>query len=83
MTTLTPRAGFDPQLINWGGPDELRTRQCSYCDAPFPADEEDSGFVPLALYRADGWVAEFCDDCQAKWWGLRKVSLEDDGEGFP
>ncbi|HSN21679.1 MAG TPA: hypothetical protein VLS49_13435 [Usitatibacter sp.] len=64
--TLSPRAGFDWLLIRWGGPEELRTEVCSYvpCGKPLGEDE-----IPLSLFRDDGSVAEFCEDCQRKWWG--------------
>ncbi len=29
-------------------------------------------FIPLILWNADGWAAEFCDHCQATWFGLQK-----------
>ncbi|MBO0716438.1 MAG: hypothetical protein J2P55_03755 [Rhizobiales bacterium] len=66
--TLRPKAGFDWTLINWGAPDQRRTKHCSYCDEPLPLDDDQ--FVPLILWNAEGWCAEFCDTCQRKWWGL-------------
>jgi hypothetical protein len=68
---LKPRPGFDPMKINWGGPDELRTEVCSYC-----GDALDEDSVPLILWNAEGWCAEFCDHCQATWWGIE--TFEDD-----
>jgi hypothetical protein len=68
MTTFPgPRPGFEWSAVNWGGPDELRTEHCSYCGDAL--DREHS--VPLILWRRDGWVAEFCDHCQATWWGMQ------------
>jgi hypothetical protein len=26
---LSPKPGFNPMLVNWGGPDEPRTDRCS------------------------------------------------------
>jgi len=66
--TLQARPGFRWELVNWGGPDEPRTQVCSYCGDAFPDFWTD--FVPLILSRADGWVAEFCDHCQAAWFGI-------------
>jgi hypothetical protein len=71
MTALRPRPGFNPMLVNWGGPDEPRTDRCSYCGDRFPLDED--GFVPLILWNEAGWTAEFCDHCQAAWFGVRSV----------
>jgi hypothetical protein len=62
---LRPRPGFDPMKINWGGPDERRTEVCSYC-----GDALDEDSVPLILWNAQGWCAEFCDHCQTAWWGI-------------
>jgi hypothetical protein len=72
MTTLKPRPGFDWTRVNWGGPNQIRTDRCSYCDKlfPDPYGDGDSDFVPLILWNGEGWAAEFCDDCQRKWWGL-------------
>lgn len=65
--TLQPRPGFDWNKVNWGAPDQTRTDRCSYCGDPFPDDESD--FCPLILGNREGWVAEFCEHCQAAWWG--------------
>jgi hypothetical protein len=70
-TTLKPQAGFNWALVNWGAPDQRRTDRCSYCEAVFPDDDDDPGFVPLILWNREGWTAEFCDTCQRKWWGLQ------------
>lgn len=71
MTVLRPRPGFNPLMINWGGPDEPPTDCCSYCGDKFPTVEEDPEFVALIMWNAEGWCAEFCDHCQATWWGVR------------
>jgi hypothetical protein len=68
---LRPRSGFDWLRVSWGAPDEPRAEACSYCDAPLV-----DGGVPLVLWNADGWCAQFCDDCQRTWWGLE--SCDDD-----
>ena len=34
-----------------------------------PTDDPD--FVALTLSNGDGWVAEFCDHCQATWFGIQ------------
>ena len=61
---LMPAPGFNWLQVGWGGPDEIRTSKCSYCDQPL-AEE----IVPLLVMREDGWVAEFCEACQRRWWG--------------
>ena|ERR1700733_8937621 len=71
MTLLAPNPGFNWQQVSWGGPDEPQAETCSYCDAPI---EEDS--VPLMIWNADGWGAQFCDDCQERWWGMETLSDE-------
>jgi hypothetical protein len=67
MTALAPKLGFDWLKVNWGAPDEERTDRCSYCGDAFPDDDD---FVPLILWNKDGRTAEFCDHCQAAWFGL-------------
>jgi hypothetical protein len=67
--SLSPRPGFNWMNVAWGGPDETRTEKCSYCGDKFPS--EDEGFVPLILWNSEGWCAEFCDHCQATWFGLQ------------
>jgi hypothetical protein len=64
MATWTPRPGFDPMRINWGGPDEPRTEHCSYCG---DALDEERGLI---LWNSEGWCAEFCDHCMATWFGF-------------
>lgn len=83
MTALRPRPGFNPMMIAWGGPDEPRTDRCSYCGDPLPTEEQDPGFVPLILCNSDGWAAEFCDDCQATWFGIKTFPAlpADDDDG--
>jgi hypothetical protein len=54
-----------------GGPDQPRTEHCSYCGDKLPTDDEDPSFVPLILWTAQGWCAEFCDHCQAAYWGIQ------------
>ena len=34
--------------------------------------------MPLILWNSEGWCAEFCDDCQAQWWGVQRIPEEDD-----
>jgi hypothetical protein len=62
---LRPNAGFQWMAVSWGGPDELVSDYCSYCDALIP-DED----VPLIIWNEAGWMARFCDACQRRWWGL-------------
>ena len=65
MNTLSPKTGFDWNRLSWGGPDEPVSEICSYCDAPIDDDE-----VPLMMWNAEGWMAQFCYQCQATWWGV-------------
>jgi hypothetical protein len=68
--TIKPKPGFDWRRVKWGAPNERRTTTCSYCGAKFPEDD-DSDFVPLIM-RGERGYAEFCDNCQATWWGVSK-----------
>ncbi len=77
-SVISPKPGFDWNLVQWGGPNEPRTEHCSYCGNPLPDDDEDHGFMPLILWNSEGWCAEFCDDCQAQWWGVQRIPEEDD-----
>jgi hypothetical protein len=63
--SLRPREGFNWTAVSWGGPDEVVSETCSYCDAPIPEDD-----TPLILWNAEGWCARFCLKCCADWWGL-------------
>lgn len=64
---VIPKPGFDAQLINWGAPDQTRTMQCSYCEAPLPPVDERQ---TLMLFTDEGWAAEFCEGCSSKCFGL-------------
>jgi hypothetical protein len=63
--TFQPKPGFDWNRVGWGHPDSPRSELCSYCFAAIGEDE-----VPLILAAQDGRVAQFCDDCMSKWWGM-------------
>ena len=65
MESLAPRPGFRWAQVNWGGPDETRTEHCFYCGDAIPEDS-----VPLMMWNAEGWCAEFCNHCQATCWGI-------------
>jgi hypothetical protein len=69
---IAPRPGFEWAAVNWGGPDEPRTKHCSYCGDAIPEKS-----VPLMLWNAAGWCAEFCDHCQATWWGVESFDDAD------
>jgi hypothetical protein len=73
MATLQPLPGFDWNKVNWGGPNEMRTEHCSYCGDPLPehGTEAREMFIPLVVSTNEGRVAEFCDHCQATWWGIQ------------
>jgi hypothetical protein len=62
---LQPNPGFDWSKVTWGRPDSPRSALCSYCSAVIPEDS-----VPLIMWQADGHAAQFCDECQIKWWGM-------------
>jgi hypothetical protein len=66
MPSLRPRPGFRWEQITWGAPDDPRSEHCSYCGDAIPEES-----VPLILGTADGWMAQFCDHCQATWWGAQ------------
>ena len=67
---MRPNARFNWMQVSWGAPDQIRTETCSYCDAPI--DDES---VPLIIWRADGWVGEFCEECQRQWWGMQSFRV--------
>jgi hypothetical protein len=70
MSALRPKPGFNWMNVAWGAPDEIRTAHCSYCGDKLPTEDEDPEFVPLILWNAEGWAAEFCDHCMATWFGM-------------
>jgi hypothetical protein len=72
---LEPLPGFDWARVKWGAPDARRTEHCSYCGA---ALDDDS--VPLILWSATGWCAEFCDGCKETHWGFTIVREPDFGD---
>ena len=72
MSRLRPRPGFDPLKINWGGPDELVSDECSYCGDEIPEDA-----CPLRMWNAEGWAAVFCDHCAAAWFGVQTFGPDD------
>ena len=70
---LEPKPGFNPAQLNWGGPDEVVSDACSYCDAAIPEDA-----VPLRMWREDGWAVVFAIASPASWrktvdWPLVRV----------
>jgi len=74
---LAPRPGFNWQMVNWGGPNEPASDDCSYCGDEIPED-----CVPLILWNKDGWCARFCDHCMATWWGIKTLPPEPDDDGL-
>jgi hypothetical protein len=66
MATLEPKPGFDWAHVTWGRPDSPPSAICSYCSAGIGEDD-----VPMRLWNSSGWAAQFCEDCQRKWWGLQ------------
>jgi hypothetical protein len=70
---LKPKPGFDWNHISWGKPDSVRSALCSYCSAGIA-----EGSVPLILSTGAGYTAQFCDDCQRRWWGIETFAGDDD-----
>lgn len=71
--TLSPKRGFDWSKVTWGRPDSPRSVLCSYCSAAIAEDD-----VPLIMWTSEGYAAQFCDACQATWFGMQSF---DDGDG--
>jgi hypothetical protein len=78
--TLQPRPGFNWLQVSWGGPYEVRTLKCSYCEAPINDDDDDDDDIPLIVWNNAGWCAEFCRDCQVTWWGFSPLAPPPDDE---
>lgn len=78
MTNLRAKPGFDWTRVTWGGPEDVRTRECSYCGKPFPDEEDDTDFMPLILWKANGAAAEFCEMCQSVWFGMESFRDEEE-----
>jgi hypothetical protein len=68
--SLRPRPGFNWTQVSWGGPDEVPTDTCSYCDAPLGSVDEPDYEIPLMIGNGEGWCAQFCVECQRTWWGV-------------
>jgi hypothetical protein len=64
MTKLKAKPGFDWGRVAWGRPDSPVRPLCAYCHAAI--DEE---AVPLMMWKPDGSMAQFCDDCIETWFG--------------
>jgi len=62
---LAPLPGFDWSRVTWGRPDSPVSALCSYCSAAIREDD-----VPLRVWNAQGFAAQFCDACQRRWWGM-------------
>src|SRR6516225_5458129 len=74
--TIRPLPGWDWAKVNWGGPDDPRTENCSYCGVKLP-DIDDPGYeIPLIIWTKAGHCAEFCIACQAQWWGLEVATVD-------
>lgn len=68
---IEPKPGFDWSRITWGRPDSVVSVLCSYCAASIPEDA-----MPLRVWQEDGSAAQFCDDCQRRWWGLQSYDAD-------
>jgi hypothetical protein len=63
---IKPKPGFDWAKVTWGRPDSPRSVLCSYCSAAIPEDS-----VPLMMWTKESYAAQFCEDCQRRWWGMK------------
>ena len=63
---LKTKPGFEWTKVNWGRPDSPRSVLCSYCSASLSEDD-----VPLIVWNKRDFTAQFCAECQAKWWGMQ------------
>jgi hypothetical protein len=63
---LKPKDGFDWGKVTWGRPDSPVSAVCSYCSAAIGDD-----YVPLRMWTEQHYAAQFCDECQRKWFGLQ------------
>lgn len=73
--TLKPKNGFNWMAVSWGGPEEVVSEECSYCEAPIPENS-----CPLIMYNHDGWTARFCRACQESWWGMKTFDPPEDDD---
>jgi hypothetical protein len=64
--TFDPARGFNWRKVTWGRPDAPRSVLCSYCSAVIPDDG-----IPLIMWTSEGYAAQFCDECQSKWFRMR------------
>lgn len=64
---IKPADGFDWKHVAWGHPDSPPAALCAYCSAGIGNLD-----APFMIMRADGHVAQFCDTCAERWWGLKK-----------
>ena len=71
---LQPLPGWDWAKVNWGGPDDPRTENCSYCGVKLPDIDDPDYEVPLIIWTKAGHCAEFCIACQAQWWGIEPTA---------
>ncbi len=71
MTRVSPKAGFNWAKVTWGRPDSPRSALCSYCSAVIPDDS-----VPLIMWDTQSYAIQFCEACQAEWWGMQSFEEE-------
>ena len=64
--TLSAKPDFDWDRVTWGRPDSIVSPLCSYCSASIREDE-----MPLRAWTPSGHAAQFCEKCQAKWFGMK------------
>jgi len=78
LSELRPRPGFDQARIRWGRPTERVAAECSYCGAFLRFADNKDDDMPLILSTAEGYLAQFCRDCQSTWFGLEASDDDDD-----
>ena len=54
----------DWRRVAWGAPDSPQRDLCAYCHCKLDDDS-----VPLMIWKPDGSMAQFCDECVEKYWG--------------
>ena len=71
MAAIKPKPGFEWSRVTWSAPEGRIPPLCSYCFAPIA-----EGDVPLMLWKQNGAMAQFCERCGERWFGL-EISDED------
>ena len=74
---ISPLPGFNWMAVSWGGPNQVRTDKCSYCDTPLDDDE-----VPLILLRDAAGSPSFAANANSTGgaFGMTQMSEVETGE---